>query len=101
MKIQIGKKYIDAYGNIVKIVRESEDIDYDFVDDKCIYFTKDGYYYYSDKRKSKYDLICEIDESILKEYKNKIISKYEFILQHYMKYVGSLKCLPAHQINTN
>lgn len=61
MRIEIGKKYIDASGDIVKIARESEDINYEFIDDKCVYFTKDGYYY-SSKTTSEYDLICELDK---------------------------------------
>lgn len=89
MRIEIGKKYIDASGDIVKIVRESEDINYEFVDDKCVYFTKDGYYY-SSKTTSEYDLICEVDDSIM------LIYNYEFILAHYIKYGGNLDWIKTH-----
>lgn len=89
MKIEVGKKYIDASGDIINIVRESEDVNYDFVDDKCIYFTKDGYFY-SHKTIDEYDLICEVDYFILHKYENKIIDKYEFLMKHYIIYGGNL-----------
>ena len=100
MKTKIGKKYIDASGDIVKIVRKSENIDYDFVDDKCVYFTKDGYFYFS-KIKSEYDLICEVNDLILHRYENEFITKYQFLMEHYILYGGSLKCLTNHKINMN
>ncbi len=78
MRIEVGKKYINAVGDIVSIVKIAEDLKYDFSDHESCDYMDDGNYYFNGP-KSKYDLICEVNDFILYRYEYKFITKYEFL----------------------
>ena len=94
MIIKIEKKYINANGNIITITSKDITHTYQFTVSTGKLYTINGLLIACSKTTK--DLICEIDESILKEYENKIISKYEFLLRHYLKYGGNISCLKTH-----
>ena len=80
MKIEAGKKYIAANGNIVEIVKEDYSGIYPCWCNTNKSYTKNGNRYTS--KISEDDLICEIVQSIYILYKNNIIDIEELIIQH-------------------
>ena len=79
MKIEVGKKYITASGNIEQIMLKSNDYTYPYYDNNSNSYTEKGQcLQYGDED----DLICEIVPSIYTLYKNNIIDLKELIKQH-------------------
>ena len=80
MKIEVGKKYITASGDIVKIIGEDYNEVYPYDGDANNSYTEKGkcLHYATDKD----DLICEIVQSIYALYKSGIIDLKELIKQH-------------------
>ena len=80
MKIEVGKEYITASGNIVKIIEKDYNEVYPYDGDTKKSYTEKGQclHYKTDKD----DLICEIVQSIYALYKGGIIDLKELIKQH-------------------
>ena len=80
MKIEVGKEYITASGNIVKIIEKDCNYLYPYDSDTSNSYTEKGQclHYKNDKD----DLICEIVQSIYALYKSGIIDLKELIKQH-------------------
>ena len=80
MKIEVGKEYITANGNIVKIITKDYNEVYPYDGDARNSYTEKGQclHYKTDKD----DLICEIVPSIYALYKSGIIDLKELIKQH-------------------
>ena len=80
MKIEVGKSYINAKGNVVKIEFEQIDMLYPYV---CRYYS----YMPNGRRfigqESQQDLICEVVPEIYEAYTlGYILSQREFIERH-------------------
>lgn len=88
MKIQIGKKYIDGYGDIIEIVSTTTNDNYKFLSKYRISYTEEGIFDIGNKS-SRHNLICEINETLYVEYKQDLITKYDFFLKHYILYGGN------------
>lgn len=86
MKIEVGKKYINASGKIVKIADEIKGINYPMRDSNINGYTKDGKYKIIDIHKC--DLICEVNEDIYTAFKQDLITKEEFLNKHFELYSG-------------
>ena len=80
MEIEIGKEYITASGDIVKITTKDDDEVFPYDCNMKHSYTKDGNIY--QYRKTKDDLICEIIPSIYALYISGIIDLKELIKQH-------------------
>ena len=79
MKIEVGKKYLTAGGNVEKIILKGNDYTYPYCDNNNNSYTEEGQcLQYGDED----DLICEIVQSIYILYKNNIIDIEELIIQH-------------------
>lgn len=80
MKIELGKRYINASGELIIITSKQNDSTYSFIDKNGKTYTKEGleFKYKNDKN----DLICEIVQSIYALYKSGIIDLKELIKQH-------------------
>ena len=80
MKIEVGKEYITASGNIVKIIGKDCNEVYPYDGDAYNSYTEKGQrlHYKTDKD----DLICEIVQSIYALYKSGTIDLKELIKQH-------------------
>ena len=80
MEIEIGKEYITASGDIVKITKKDDDEVYPYDCNMKHSYTKDGNIY--QYRKTKDDLICEVVPSIYALYKGGIIDLSALVLEH-------------------
>ena len=80
MKIEVGKEYITASGDIVEIIKKDYNEVYPYDSDEKKTYTKKGQYFYY--KTDKDDLICEIVPSIYALYKGGIIDLKELIKQH-------------------
>ena len=80
MKIEVGKEYITASGNIVKVIEKDCNEVYPYDSDVKKSYTEKGQYFYY--KTDKDDLICEIVPSIYALYKSGIIDLKELIKQH-------------------
>lgn len=86
MLIEVGKKYIDASGNIVELLEYTTKSDYPFEDTQDgQYDLKGKYYGYVNHR---FNLICEVNEDIYTAYKQDLITKKEFLNKHFELYGG-------------
>lgn len=63
MKIQIGKKYIDGYGDIIEIISITTNNNYKFLSKYRIRYTEEGVFDINIKS-NRYNLICEINETL-------------------------------------
>ena len=88
MKIQTGKKYIDGYGYIIEIISIATNSNYKFLSQYGTSYTKEGVFHNNNKS-SRHNLICEINETLYVEYKQNLITKYNFFLKHYILYGGN------------
>ena len=88
MKIQTGKKYIDGYGYIIEIISTATNNNYKFLSQYGTSYTKEGVFHINNKS-SRHNLICEINETLYVEYKQNLITKYNFFLKHYLLYGGN------------
>lgn len=87
MKIEVGKKYINANGEVVTIIEEDkESIDYCICDINLNWYANDGIYQIGEE--SKYDLICEVNKDIYTAFKQDLITKKEFLNKHFELYGG-------------
>lgn len=87
MLIEVGKKYINAVGKIIQITKKDTiDEDYPFLDDNGEWYMENGLYQYGTK--CNFDLICLVDDSLLKQYEANEITKKEFIAKHIELYTG-------------
>lgn len=81
MKLELNKRYIDAMGNVTKIIIIKA------IDETTIYVDLDYNEYYEDGRfyvseETDIDLICEVNEYILKRLQNREINNETFIKEH-------------------
>jgi len=74
MKVEVGKLYIDARGELNYILYKDESDRY--IDNKNFIYSENGRLFV--EYRDKHDLICEIVPSIYEEY----ISKKQFIEEH-------------------
>ena len=88
MKIQIDKKYIDGYGDIIEIISTTTKDNYKFLSQYGTSYTKEGFFDINSKS-SRHNLICEINETLYVAYKQDLITKYNFFLKHYLLYGGN------------
>ena len=91
MKIQIDKKYIDGYGDIIEIISTTKKDNYKFLSQYGTSYTKEGFFYINNKSSEHIDhnLICEINETLYVAYKQDLITDYNFLLKHYLLYGGN------------
>lgn len=88
MLIEVGKKYINAVGEVVEIVKFDKLARYHpFFDTNDKTYTKHGEYD-DDDTKHILDLICLVDENLLKQYEANAITQKEFIAKHIELYTG-------------
>ena len=80
MKIEVGKEYITASGNIIKIIEKDYNEVYPYNGDTNNSYTEKGQFLHY--RTDKDDLICEIVQSIYALYKSGIIDLKELIKKH-------------------
>lgn len=85
MLIEVGQKYINASGDIRKIEGTTKSNGYPFKDFFGNAYAKDGKYAPTPNDR---DLICLVDENLLKQYEAKEITKKEFIAKHIELYTG-------------
>ena len=79
MKIEVGKKYITASGNIEQIILKSNDYTYPYCDNNNNSYNEEGQcLQYIDID----DLICEIVPSIYALYIGGVIDDKELVLEH-------------------
>ena len=79
MKIEAGKKYLTASGNIEQIILKGNDYTYPYCDINNNSYTEEGQcLQYGDED----DLICEIVPSIYALYIGGIIDDKELVLEH-------------------
>ena len=79
MKIEVGKKYLTAGGNIEKIILKGDDYTYPYCDNNNNSYNEWGQcLQYGDED----DLICEIVPSIYALYIGGIIDDKELVLEH-------------------
>lgn len=88
MKIEVGKKYINAEGDIIQIVGiDSNQGDYKFLDeDDCHYLESGGFNKHNEET---FDLICLINEPLYEQYQQGLITKKQFIQKHIELYTGA------------
>ncbi|MDY0194271.1 MAG: hypothetical protein RBR93_12220 [Aliarcobacter butzleri] len=86
MLIEVGKKYIDAIGKVIKIVKYNGT---NFMSKSNVTYYMNGQFFRSDK--SDLDLICLVDENLLKQYEANEITQKEFIAKHIELYTGEKK----------
>ena len=86
MKIEVGKRYINANGQIIEIVKfnNNENLIYSYGDTKEEFYTNNGMYSFINQTKK--DLICEVNEDIYTAYKQDLITKKEFLNKHFELY---------------
>lgn len=88
MKIEVGKKYINAEGRIINIVgiNNNED-DYKFVGHDNYNYLESGRFF--KHRTDTFDLICLVDETLYEQYQQNLITKKKFIQKHIELYTGT------------
>lgn len=88
MRIEVGKKYIDAQSDIVTIVSKYpfEGIE-TFEDSATGKYTIEGYF--KGDINHNFNLICEVNEDIYTTYKQDLITKKEFLNKHFELYSGT------------
>lgn len=79
MKIEVGKSYINARGDIVKILEKQLDTVYPYICEDYSY-TPQGIRIIWES--SPYDLICEVVPYLYEQYISGYISQREFIEKH-------------------
>jgi hypothetical protein len=81
MKIEFGKRYINARGAVVKIISDTIDSPfYDYKGCNGLSYTKSGRF--SRIVITQADLICEVDDRLYKLYLTYQITKNDFLLEH-------------------
>lgn len=94
MKIEVGKKYINAEGEVIKIINNNE-VNHPFI---LIGegLTSNFYASYSEEGKNKwdledweFDLICLVDETLYEQYQQSLLTKKQFIQKHIELYTGT------------
>ena len=88
MLIEVGQKYINAIGEIIPIFRKIEGLDFPFEDDIERAYKENGKFTTIPNHNHKWDLICLVDESLLKQYEANEITQKEFIAKHIELYTG-------------
>ena len=87
MLIELGQKYINASGEVVEIISETKGLIYPFLDNTLNEtYTKNGLVRENDLNEE--DLICLVDDNLLKQYEDKEITQKEFIQKHIELYTG-------------
>lgn len=81
MKIELGKMYFNAEGEVVHIVGHYPVVNYPFMDSLGKTYTEEGYWCSSIFKHSS-DLICEVVEEILMKHTYGEISYQEMLVQH-------------------
>ena len=84
MKIEVGKKYIDARGEVIEIVHDDESENYPLRSEEEYYQRNGSFQSIQDIR----DLICEVIEDLYLSYKQDSITKHEFLNHHFELYSG-------------
>lgn len=87
MLIEVGQKYINAVGNIVEIVKEESEI-CTFFDENNERYTISGNFNLRTYINHPFDLICLVDDNLLKQYEANEITQKEFIAKHIELYTG-------------
>jgi len=81
MKIELGKRYINAGGTVVKIISDIVDSPfYDYEGCNGLSYTKKGRF--SRIYITQSDLICEVNDRLYELYLTEQISKKYFLLEH-------------------
>lgn len=87
MLIEVGQKYINAVGEVVEIISETKGLKYPFLDNSFNEtYQKNGLILEGYKKDR--DLICLVDDNLLKQYEDKEITQKEFIAKHIELYTG-------------
>lgn len=86
MLIELGQKYINAVGEVVEIVSNIKGLTYPFKSSKGYTHSKNGRIFKDIVKKQ--DLICLVDDNLLKQYEANEITKKEFIAKHIELYTG-------------
>lgn len=83
MKIEVGKSYINAEGDVVKIIRNNPKSAYPYV---CRYYsyTEDGLRL--GEKQSTQDLICEVVPEIYERYTLGYIPTQKEFIERHIKY---------------
>lgn len=79
MKIEVGKSYITADGDITKILKQYNTVTYPFT---CMQYSYTGQGKRIVGRETPSDLICEVVPTLLEQYTCGYISQREFIEKH-------------------
>lgn len=87
MRIEVGKKYINAIGDIAEIITYDKVSSYPYGDNQGIDYTISGNIWRSKKPHEK-DLICEVNEDLYTAYEQDLITEYEFLNKHFELYSG-------------
>jgi len=87
MKIEVGKKYINAIGDITKIVTYDRNSNYPYDDSESNCYVESGNIW-KNKTPHDKDLICEVNEDLYTAYKQDLITEYEFLNKHFELYSG-------------
>lgn len=87
MKIEVGKRYFNAKGEIVHIVKHYPTVSNPFMDRLGKTYKEDGHWYNSIS-KTNSDLICEVVAVILGRYAYGKISYQEMLAQHIEHWTG-------------
>lgn len=86
MKIEVGKSYINAKGDVVKIIRNNAAHPYPYICEHYSY-TEGGIRI--NNQQCSQDLICEVVPEIYEAYKNGWYETYkDFLITHYEYYSG-------------
>ena len=81
MKIELGKRYFNAKGEVIHIVKHYPVLNTPFMDRLGKTYKEDGHWYNSIS-KTNSDLICEVVEEILMKHAYGEISYQEMLVQH-------------------
>lgn len=87
MKIELGKRYFNAEGEVVHIMEYYPVVNTPFMD-RLGRTYKEGGYWYNCISKTNSDLICEVVEEILVQYAYGEISYQEMLVQHIEHWTG-------------
>lgn len=81
MLIEVGQKYINASGDVICIVGiDCDKGDYKFLDEDECHYLENGRFF--KHKEESFDLICLVDENLLKQYEANKITQKEFIAKH-------------------
>lgn len=89
MKIELGKRYINANGELIIITSKQNDSTYPFIDEDEKTYTKEGLEF--KYKNNQNDLICEVIPSIYNIYINEKINLKQFIELHIEYYEREIK----------